>query len=172
MIDADVLRLRQMRNVALRARALARALNSNSAIDRAVFARCAVTFWAIARVATGRLRAHPYLNYQRGPSPLRDLADRAGASITAFAAERRRRSVSVLALELECVAHEVDDARALTRLPDLSDSLGRTQLQLRRLAKELDARVQSQLGAEAMPAISADALDAMTAQNDWPYLAI
>jgi hypothetical protein len=180
MIDADVVRLRQMRNVALRARALARALNSDSAIDRAVFARCAVTFWGIARVASGRLRAHPYLNYQKGPSLIRELADRAGASIAAFSAHRRRRSLSALALELQCVAHEVDDARALTRLPDLSDSLGRRQLQLRRLAKELDARAQSQLGADAMPGINAlvcvdadgDTLHALAVQNDWPYLAI
>src|ERR1700689_366856 len=83
MIDAEVLRLRKLRNVALRARALAKILDSDSAQERSIFARSAVTCWTIARVASGRLKAHPYPSYQRGPSPLRELADNAVASLVA-----------------------------------------------------------------------------------------
>lgn len=175
MIDADVMRLRHLRNSALRARALALALQSDSNTDHAVFARSAVVCWLIARVATGQLRAHPYLNYQRGPSAVRGLCDRAIASIAAFTAGRRGRTFSALALELECVARDVDDARALARLPDLSDSLGRTQLQLSRLGKDLDSRARGERGADAMPGTKAriPGKDAgIGAQNDWPYLAI
>jgi hypothetical protein len=180
MIDADVMRLRQLRNVALRARALARALDSDSAIDSASFSRGAVICWTIARVATGRLRAHPYLSYQKGPSRIRELADRTIASIAAFAAQRQRRSCGAFALELRCVAREVDDARALTRSPDLSDALGRIQFQLRRLAKDLDCGAQNEPGKDAVPRMNAivrveasgGALDAIGSENNWPYLAI
>ena len=74
MIDAEVSRLRKLRNVALRARALAKILDSDSQ-EQSVFARSAVICWTIARVASGRLRAHPYLSYQQGPSRMRDVAD-------------------------------------------------------------------------------------------------
>jgi hypothetical protein len=175
MIDADVVRLRNLRNAALRARALARALASNSRIDNAVFVRSAVLCWAVARVASGQLRAHPYLNYQKGPSRLRALSDQAVASLLAWTARRRGRNFAALETELQCLAREVDDTRALARLPDLSDSLGRTQLQLRRLATELGARARSEQGTVVMPhvdsRIKGGAADT-AAQNDWPYLAI
>ena len=75
MIDSEVVRLRNLRNVALRARAFAQALAGPTA-ESAVFAKTAVICWTIARIATGRLRAHPYLSYQKGPSGLRSLVDR------------------------------------------------------------------------------------------------
>jgi hypothetical protein len=176
MIDTDVMRLRQLRDAALRARALARALDSNS--QSAVFARSAVVFWSIARVAAGQLRAHPFLAYQKGPSPSSELADRAISSLAALAARRRGRRFSALALELQRVVRVVDDARALTRLPDLSDSLGRTQLQLRRLAAELDSRVRGETGTSTMPGtacarVKTDAaVSTLGGQDNWPYLAI
>jgi hypothetical protein len=181
MIDAEVVRLRKLRNVALRARALAKALESES-IENNVFARSAVLCWTISRIATGRLRAHPYLSYQQGPSPMRELADRAAASMTALAARRQNLRFSAYAPQLQCVAREVADARALTWSADLSDALGRAQLQLRRLATELDAGVQHEAGAHAtaMPRITAiarapenvGALEELGQETHWPYLAI
>jgi len=177
MIDAEVLRLRKMRDVALRARALARALESNP-IDSAAFAESAVICWTIARIASGTLRAHPYLSYQKGPSVLRAAADRAIAALAAWIARLQSRSHHVFATELQCVAREVSDVRALTWLPDLSDALGRMQLRLRRLGTILDAAARPELGTAAKPAHAAgraainDATtDGSTASN-WPYLAI
>ena len=86
---------------------------------------------------------------------IRELADRTIASIAAFAAQRQRRSCGAFALELRCVAREVDDARALTRSPDLSDALGRIQFQLRRLAKDLDCGAQNEPGKDAVPRMNA-----------------
>jgi hypothetical protein len=175
MIDTDVMRLRHLRNAALRARALARALASNSGIDGSVFARSAVLCWAIARFASGQLRAHPYLSYQKGPSRLRALGDHAVAAILALTARHSGRSFSALEAELQCVAREVDDTRALSRLPDLSDSLGRRQLQLRGLAKELEVRARSERGTVAVAGADAHVkgnVVGIAAQNDWPYLAI
>src|ERR1700685_3133588 len=103
MIDTEVVRLRKLRNAALRARALAKALESDS-IDRGVFAKSAQICWTISRIATGRLRAHPYLSYQQGPSGIRQLTDRALASIVALTARRRNRRFSVYAPELQSVS--------------------------------------------------------------------
>jgi hypothetical protein len=179
MIDAEVLRLRKLRNVALRARALAKTLDSDSAEQQSIFARSAVICWTIARVASGRLRAHPYLSYQQGPSQLRELADGLIASLVAMNARRQNRTLRLYAQQLQTVAREVDDVRALTWSPDLSDALGRMQIQMRRLANELDQGAFGESGFAMMPRAKAvacaeanNSLNDMTVDNSWPYLAI
>jgi hypothetical protein len=178
MNDAEVMRLRKLRNVALRVRALAKILDSDSQ-ERSVFARSAVICWTLARVASGRLRAHPYLSYQRGPSPLRGVADGVIAALVALNARRRNRCSNVFAQRLQAVAREVDDVRALTWSPDLSDALGRMQIQMRRLANELNLGALSEPGSVMLPrakiaprAETGAALDEVAADNSWPYLAI
>ena len=178
MNDAEVLRLRNLRNIALRARSLARSLDSDSAHEP-VLARSAVVCWTIARIATGRLRAHPYLSYQKGPGPLRALADRLLASLIALNARRANRRWRVFAPQLQAVARAVDDVRALTWSPDLSDALGRMQIQIQRLANELELGALGQSGATIMPRVQAtvcaeagDSLDGLSDGNNWPYLAI
>jgi hypothetical protein len=179
MIDAEVVRLRKLRNIALRARTLAKALESDS-IDHRVFAESAVMCWTIARIATGRLRAHPYLSYQQGPSQIREFADRAVASLAALTARRENRRFSVYAPQLQSVAREVADVRALTWSADLSDALGRVQLRLRGLAQQLDAGAQHEVGAVSTPRIktivraeaSGGALEDIATETNWPYLAI
>jgi hypothetical protein len=179
MIDAEILRLRKLRNVALRGRALAKILDSDSAQEQSVFARSAVICWTIARVASGHLRAHPYLSYQQGPSRLRDLADGLIASLVAMNARRRNRRLSIYAQQLQTVANEVDDVRSLTWSPDLSDALGRMQIQMRRLAHELDLGARGETGAVLLPrakavacAETSNSLQEIAADTGWPYLAI
>jgi hypothetical protein len=178
MIDAEILRLRKLRNVALRSRALAKILDSDSTQERSVFSRSAVICWTIARVASGRLRAHPYLSYQQGPSRLRDLADGLIASLLAMNARRQNRRLSIYAQQLQTVAREVDDVRALTWSPDLSDALGRMQIQMRRLANELDLGALGETGTAMLPrkavacAETSNSLQDISADNAWPYLAI
>jgi hypothetical protein len=179
MIDAEVLRLRKLRGVALRARALAKFLDSDCTEGQSVFARSAVMCWTIARVASGHLRAHPYLSYQRGPGPLSELADRMSTSLIALSARRRNRGVSVYAQQLRIVAREVDDARALTWSPELSDALGRIQIRMHRLANELELSALAESGTSvtqrakvATRAESSNSLDEIAADTGWPYLAI
>jgi hypothetical protein len=179
MIDAEVLRLRKLRNVALRARALARTLDSDSAEGRSIFARSALACWTIARIASGRLQAHPYLSYQRGPSRLRALADGVLASLVALNARRQNRCLSIYAQQLQIVARELDDVRSLTLAPDLSDVLGRMQTQMSRLSNELDRGTLAETGATLTPHAKAlagaevnDSLEEITADVGWPYLAI
>ena len=178
MIDAEVLRLRKLRSVALRARALAKILDSDCTQEQSVFARSAVMCWTIARVASGRLRAHPYLSYQRGPSPLNDLADGMIASLVALNARRQNRRSSVYAQQLRDVAREVDDARALTWSPELSDALGRMQIRMHRLTNELELSAVGESGAsvtqraKAVTQETSNSLDEIAADTSWPYLAI
>jgi len=192
MIDAEVARLRRLRNTALRARAVAAALNSDSAGSSArdsAFSRSAANCWRIARVITGWLRAHPYLSYQREPSELRRFYNGASGSLLGTIARYRGRTHQVFAEELRRVARELDDARALTWSPDLSDSLGRSQLQMRRLMTEVDElmmEVDEGAGNEdglrddrgSRPAVrleirtSADRSPAGEVPGNWPYLAI
>jgi hypothetical protein len=181
MIDAEVARLRRLRNTALRARAVAAALNSDSARDSA-FSRSAVNCWRIARVITGWLRAHPYLSYQREPSELRHRFNRASGGLSCAIARYRGRTHQVLAEELRRVARELDDARALTWSPDLSDSLGRSQLQMRRLMMEMDEGAGNEDGVRddrgSRPVVrleirtGADRSPAGEVPGNWPYLAI
>jgi hypothetical protein len=179
MIDAEVLRLRKLRSVALRSRALAKILDSDSTEGQSVFARSAVICWTIARIASGRLRAHPYLSYQQGPSKLRDVADGVIASLTALYARRQNRILSVCAQQLRTVEREVNDVRALTWSQDLSDALGRMQIQMRRLAHEFDLGAVEESGAAVMPrtkalarAAGVNSLEEISAETAWPYLAI
>ena len=182
MIDTEVTRLRRLRNTALRARAVAAALGSDPAPRDSAFSRSAASCWRIARVITGRLRAHPYLSYQRGPSEMRGVYDRVSAGLLGAIARYRGRSQQTFSEELRRVARELDDARALTWSSELSDSLGRSQTQIRALIKELDDGACSEAGrrneveSRHAPRIEtrtgAVGNDAADVAGSWPYLAI
>jgi hypothetical protein len=178
MIDAEVVRLRKLRDIALRTRALAKVLDADSTIHNSVYARSALICWTIVRVASGRLRAHPYLNYQKGPSRRRQLAGQLSAFMTGLTVRGHDRRLAAYAQQLQSVEREVADVRALTWSPDLSDALGRTQIQMRRLAHELNIGLPEEaetIAPRVKPFVRADAgnsLDGIAAQDSWPYLAI
>jgi hypothetical protein len=174
MIDAEVMRLRRLRDTALRARALAAVLKGSDRRRHSVFSRSAVSCWQIARTITGRLRAHPDLSYQRGPSELRTLVDGIRANVLGRAARDRKRSLAMLAVEVQGVARELDDARALTWSAELSDDFGRAQMQVRRLISELGgSRQVTGLRAARAPARGRRAIpqDESNVAGNWPYLA-
>jgi hypothetical protein len=178
MIDTEVMRLRRLRNTALRARALAAALDPDSARRNSVFSRSAVSCWRITRVITGWLRAHPYLSYQQGPSEMRGFYDRLSTGLLGAVAHYRGRSLQTFSSELQRVARELDDARALTLSSELSDTLGRAQMQIRSLIQELDADAHQE-GASRDATIArvgmrvGDRRDgASSVAGNWPYLAI
>ena len=177
MIDVEVWRLRQLRNTVLRARAIAKVLHHHGAPTDSMFSRSAMCCWSVARITTGRLRAHPYLRYQRDPSGLRGFYNRFTASLRGNVARLRGHSVPMFQAELQRVANQLDDARALTWSAELSDSLGRCQLQIRRLLKELDAasRMQNASNQETMQVVEACASVAQEqapVPGNWPYLAL
>ncbi len=182
MIDGEVIRLRALRNTALRTRAVAAVLDSHDSHADSVFSRTALHCWRIARTATGHLRAHPHLNYQRGPSYWRSVYDRADAALIGGFAHRRGRALGTCLEELQKVAHELDDARALTWSPELSDALGRSQLEIRALLQDLRLGARTEAGTrdESVPRVETIAghvagqvrNDGSGVAANWPYLAL
>jgi len=178
MIDAEVIRLRRLRNSVLRARAVARVLDSRSGRLSSAFARGAVDCWRIARVVTGKLRAHPNLACQQDPGDLHTLYNHVAAQWVGRVALRRGRPWRRLAAELQRVSRELDDVRALTWSSDLSDTLGRAQMRMRRLVAEVDIAAHKEGGSSLQPARLDTALttgaraDSGSRAGQWPYLAI
>jgi hypothetical protein len=177
MIDTEVARLRRLRNTALWARAVAAALNTEPAGRGSVFSRSAVRSWQIARVITGWLRAHPYLSYQRGPSEVRGVYDRLSAGLLAGFTRYRGRTLQAFSPVLRRLARELDDSRALTWSSDLSDTLGRSQKQIRTLLEELDADARDEAGSrrETVARVATrtgNERDDAGVAASWPYLAI
>jgi hypothetical protein len=177
MIDAEVVRLRNLRNLALRARALAANLDTQRDGPESLFGACAVNCWGLARIISGYLKGHPYLSYQRGPSRTREFYYGLLAAPIAGAARQKNRRHNVFAAYLQTLARELENTRAVTRSPDLSDALGRVQLRLRALTEELGIGAQREAGLEYVSRsdarlASARAISRDTVSADWPYLAI
>lgn len=177
MIDSEVLRLRRLRDVALGARSLARAIQLRAPGYHAFCASSAVLCWRIASIASGRLKAHPYRSFQRGPSPFRSFVQELAASFAGEIAHRRGRSASHLLAKLRRVARELDDARTLTWSADLSDSLGRAQSHLRNLLHRIEVQHRQEAG--GVPVIEGAAARDLFADSQrpahgdrWPYLTI
>jgi hypothetical protein len=178
MIDIEVVRLRRLRNTALRARAIAMALDAGHSDNDSVLSRSALACWRIARVITGKLRAHPYLSYQRGPGYLHSLTDGAVAALMGGVARLRGGRFGMYTSRLRRVARELDDARALTWSPTLSDTLGRLQAEFRLLTRELEADARAEAGSRSEVPARADAggvevrSDSSGVAANWPYLAL
>jgi hypothetical protein len=176
MIDSEVARLRQLRGTALRARALAAAIGSSGARGNTVFSRSAVSCWRIARMVTGRLRAHPYLSYQRDAGAIAAMYYRLIARLTARVS--RGRSLRIFSEELTRVARELDNTRALTWSADLSDALGRLQTDIRRSLEEARASARKETGSFGDLGARPDSGVNPARETDggleasWPYLAI
>jgi hypothetical protein len=148
MIDAEVMRLRELRNTSLRVRALARALESDAARRNSLLSRSARSCWRIARVCTGTLRGHPYPSFQRGPSPLRGVYYRVRAGLLGGTARYQDRRLQTFYVEMLRFSRTLDDTRALTLSAELSDTLGRSQPEIRGLLKDLHAGARAETGAQ------------------------
>jgi hypothetical protein len=178
MIDAEVVRLRNLRNMALRARALADNLHAEHDGADSIFSASAVNCWGLVRVISGYLKGHPYLSYQRGPSRSRDLFYGVLAAPIGSAARQKNRRHSVFAGHLQTLARELENTLAVTRSPDLSDALGRVQVRFRALLEELVAGAQREGGVEyvsrsdSLRVGSAHVISHDAGSTGWPYLAI
>jgi len=171
MSDAKVVRLRKLRDTALRVRALAGHLGTDQRAENRSIVISAVISWRVARVISGHLRAHPNLSYQKGPSPIRYLLIRVAALLTGTTARYRGRALAVYAAQLQCLARELADTRALIWEPDWGDTLGRAQRQLRQTIQEVAG--VSDHSAPLLPSRSHERAAANAGiAADWPYLAI
>lgn len=171
MIDAEISRLRRLRDAALGTRALARALNPTGS-DPAM-THAAMLCWSIAKIAAGRLRAHPYPEYQRDQSAARRRWDDVCATIEAPIARRLRREHQTLAGDLQSVARELDRSRALSRLQDLSDAFGRMQLRMRAVQETIARRARTSEQAVRTAMDRADqGSEAAAVGSAMPYLSL
>jgi hypothetical protein len=171
MTNDEVERLRRLRGTALRARAVASALDGVGSGRREPYAvRSQHAAWRIARSISGYLRAHPYEEFQKDAPVGILLANRLVALGAAIAARTPERARARLQAVLKRLARELDDARAVTWSRELSESFGRSQLEIRALLLQLQPRANetsvSQPVAEAPLAVEG------VVAGDWPYLAI
>src|ERR1700761_8170204 len=88
IMNDEVIRLRQLRKTALKLRALAMSLETDRH-SRSLYQRASVLTWRIARIATGKLRSHPYLSYQKDQGLLESGADRIESYLKATVAHLR-----------------------------------------------------------------------------------
>lgn len=171
MSNDEVERLRKLRANALRVRAIARALDGSQpasvASDR--LQRVSGAAWRISRAVSGRLRAHPYATFQKDAGTLTILANSLRACAVARFLGRHTRAAGYLAGELSTLSRILDDTRALTCTLDLSDSLGRSQIEIRGLLTEIRGRQR----APATPALLLPPQSAAVAAADTgPYLSL
>ena len=170
MIDWEVARLRRLRGSALQLRAIARALGRNkwTRSDGLLNqGRCAA--WRVARIVSGRLRAHPNIRYQRDAGVGTLLKNILVAAMASLTATSRRRAMTLFDAHLRAFMRELDDARALTLAPDLSDSFGRSQRELRALAAVLKCETQDLSANSRMPL---PVRVASSVHEDSPFLTI
>jgi hypothetical protein len=178
MIDAEVERLRSLRATALRVRGIARALQQRvsgrgrsadaRSAEQIVLDRGACAAWRVARTVSGRLRAHPFAKYQKDASFAVVLKNEIAAQSAFFRVSLGRDAPALFGCELQTLARELADARALTWATELSDSFGRSQAEIGSLLAGLglDARTAAR-GVLTQPRIAS-----ATAAGDWPYLAL
>ena len=177
MNDPEVVRLRRLRLTALRMRALALAFGATRTGSKdPSFSRLGQAGWRIARTVTGRLRTHPYASYQRDPNALVLAACAALAWLVARIGISRTAALRLCLAQLRPLARQLDDARALTWLGDLSDTFGRSQSELRTLVHALANETRSGSEAERTLPVAAAAGarrhgDLPAIEGEWPYLA-
>jgi hypothetical protein len=142
MSNDEVERLRKLRATALRVRAIAQALDGSRQPAAATdwLRRASGAAWRISRAVSGRLRAHPYATFQKDAGTLTILANSLRASAVAGLLGRHARAAGYVARELSTLSRLLDDARALTCTLELSDTLGRSQIELRSLLAEIRGR--------------------------------
>jgi hypothetical protein len=139
-------------------------------------------------VVSGQLRRHPYARFQRDAGIGVVFKNSFLAAVAALHAGSRRQALLSLESHLRRLARRLDDARALTLVCDLSDSFGRLQIEIRSVLSALDsvlttleqrAKVEQRTaleretpGSRAPVAARPATRYAMTADADWPYLAL
>jgi hypothetical protein len=174
MTDPEVARLRRLRGEALRVREVARALGSTQWAND-LLARGAFASWRIARVVSGRLKAHPYLRYQRGVGLGSIVANRLFARFLAATTRNQVQALKRYESHLQRLVRHLDDTRALSWSSDFSDTLGRSLYEFQSLLEDL-AQITESTVPTALPARATRTGNlvgelARGVEGDWPYLA-
>ncbi len=177
MIDPEIARLRRLRALALRVRAIARMLGSKPyVLNDSLLGRGAGASWRIARAVSGRLKGHPYACYQQDPGFGQQLCDTLFASFLALGVADRPRALAAYESHLWALARQLADVRALTWAPDLIDCLGRSQLEINALLEAVareTGRTHDRLQLAPGRPLAANGAGnfANPLDGGWPYMA-
>lgn len=178
MIDPEVARLRRLRSEALLVREIACAFESSQwAANESLLDRSACASWRIARVVSGRLRGHPYAEYQKDGSAVARAGSRLHAYYLALIHKSRVPALNALEAHVNALGKRLDDAISLAWSSDFSEALARVQLEIKGLGAALAQENRSgrmeeplalrQSNTERMVGDLGQALE-----GDWPYLAL
>jgi hypothetical protein len=177
MIDPEVARLRRLRGEALRVRAIARALGAARwATNDTFLSRGACASWRVARIVSGKLKAHPYLRYQKDASAGVHVRNRLAAWYLALVCKDRIHALKEYESRLCALVRQLEDTRALAWSSDFSDSLGRAVYDISSLLDDLGPVTQSAATRQRLPVRAprgeqlVDNLGSAI-PGDWPYLA-
>jgi hypothetical protein len=178
MGDSEVARLRRLRSSALQVRAIARFLGTERwATNDPLLLRAACLSWRIARTISGYLRSHPYARYQKDAGAGGAIGNLLLASHMAFTIRGRMQALVECESRLERLLRQLDDARALTWSPELSDAFGRSQAEIKLLLAALADETQSTSVSKRLQKLQPVAATreqdlAPSLERDWPYLAL
>jgi hypothetical protein len=178
MIDPEVARLRRLRSEALLVREIARMYESSRwAGSDSLLDRCACAGWRIARIVSGRLRSHPYAEYQKDVGAAALLSNRLRAFGLAIAHNKPARAFAVLEAHVQTLNRQLDDAIRLGWSSDFSAALNRAHVEIKSLSAAL-ASTNRGAAAEERPVALPVGSDRVVGdlgpalEGDWPYLAL
>ncbi len=178
MIDPEVARLRRLRSEALLVREIARTFESSQwAANESLLDRSACAGWRIARVVSGRLRGHPYAQYQRHASAASRTGNRLHAYYLALTHENRVPALQALEEHVTSLGKQLDDAISLAWSSDFTEALSRAQLEIKALGAALAQETRSGRTQERL-AVRPSSAERMVGdlgpalEGDWPYLAL
>jgi hypothetical protein len=183
MIDPEVARLRRLRDEALRVREIARKLGALEwATTDTLLARGGCASWRLARIVSGKLIAHPYPRYQKSAGVGSLIGNRFAAAYLGLLCKDRSQGHKAFKAQLQSLSGQLDDARALTWSTEFSDTLGRSQNEIKSLIQALQPATPKEVRVERVPARPARAEATaragrlvgeleQTFEGDWPYLA-
>ena len=179
MIDPEVARLRRLRSEALLVREIARTFESSQwAANESLLDRSACTSWRVARVVSGRLRGHPYAEYQKDAGTASRAANRMHALCLALTRKGRLPALQALESHVNALGRLLDDAVSLAYSSNFSEALCRAQLEIKSLGADLaqegrGGRADERLvlrPSNAGRMVVGDLGSAL--EGDWPYLAL
>jgi hypothetical protein len=178
MIDPEVARLRRLRDEALLVRQVARTFESSQwAANESLLDRCGCASWRIARVISGRLRGHPYAEYQKDATAVSRGASALRAYCLSLTHNSRAKGLAVLETHVNALSRLLDDAICLAWSSDFSEALSRAHSEIKSLSGAL-AKTNRSGEVQERPAMVSSRSDRMvgdigpTLEGDWPYLAL
>jgi hypothetical protein len=177
MIDPEVARLRRLRSEALLVREIARTFESSQwAANESLLDRSACASWRIARVISGRLRGHPYAEYQKDAGAATRATNRLHASCLALINKGRLSALKVLAGHVAGLSRQLEDCISLAWSSEFSEALARSQFEIKAVAAALALETRNG-GVEERPVLRPCRSEGMggelgaALEGDWPYLA-